>query len=144
MLRFKNGPTHFNNFVDDFSKNFPSIFRDDVATPGYRTFIPVNVLEKETGYQLEVIAPGFDKTDFKVSIDKDRLSVSAEKKRENEEKKAKVLKREYQFQGFSRSFTISENIDSERIEAKYENGVLTLNLPRREEVKPQVKTIDIA
>jgi HSP20 family protein len=96
-----------------------------------------------------VVAPGFEKTDFKVNIDQDVLTVSAEKKeevKENAENAAKTdkqIRREYSFRSFKRSFTLDEKIDAGGIEAKYNNGVLTLNLPKREVVKGSAQEINI-
>jgi HSP20 family protein len=92
---------------------------------------------------LEVIAPGFQKDDFKLNLDNNTLTVSAEKKDETENQNEKFIRKEYKQQSFSRSFTIDENIDAENISAKYVNGVLTLNLAKKLEVKPPVKEISI-
>jgi HSP20 family protein len=92
---------------------------------------------------LEVIAPGFQKEDFKVNLDNNTLTISAEKKEETENKNEKFIRKEFKQQSFKRSFTIDENIDAESISAKYVNGVLTLNLAKKQEVKPSVKEISI-
>ena len=92
---------------------------------------------------LEVIAPGFQKEDFKINLDNNTLTISAEKKEEKENQNEKFIRKEYKQQSFKRSFTIDENIDAENISAKYVNGVLTLNLAKKQEVKPQIKEISI-
>jgi HSP20 family protein len=101
------------------------------------------VKETENGYVLELIAPGFQKEDFKINLDNNTLTISAEKKEETENQNEKFIRKEYKQQSFSRSFTIDENIDAETISAKYVNGVLTLNLAKKQEVKPSVKEISI-
>ena len=133
----------FNNLMDDFFATVPSIFRDDFVTPSFRSFTPVNIKETENDYVLEVVAPGFQKEDFKINLDNNTLTISAEKKEETENQDEKFIRKEYKQQSFSRSFTIDENIDAENISAKYVNGVLTLNLAKKQEVKPQVKEISI-
>jgi HSP20 family protein len=145
FVRFQNKPVQksFNNFMDDFFATVPSIFRDDFVTPSFRSFTPVNIKETETDYVLEVVAPGFQKEDFKINLDNNTLTVSAEKKEETENQNEKFVRKEYKQQSFSRSFTIDENIDAENISAKYVNGVLTLNLAKKQEVKPSVKEISI-
>ena len=145
LVNFRSRPVsaNFNNVMDTFLTGFPSVFRDDIVTPGFKQTVPVNVHEVTNGYQLEIVAPGFEKEAFKVSVDKNLLTVSAETKREDEAKNEKQLRREYQFKSFQRSFTVDENIDTENIEAKYVNGVLALTLPKKAEVKPATKQISI-
>ncbi len=145
LVNFKTRPVakNFNNAVDTFFAGFPSVFGDDFATAGIKHFAPANVLETENGYQLEIVAPGLEKDNFAIDLNKDILTVSAERKSENEVKNEKHLRREYKFQSFKRSFTIDENIDAETIDAKYTNGVLILTLPKKAEVKAPVKQISI-
>lgn len=145
LVNFKNRPVDksFNNVMDTFLAGYPSVFRDDFATPYFKQFALVNVKETENGYQLEIVAPGFEKEAFKIDLDKNLLTVSAEVKSENEAKAEKHVRREYNFQSFKRSFTIEENTDAENIDAKYANGVLTVTLPKKAEVKPAAKQIII-
>ena len=133
----------FNNLMDDFFATVPSIFRDDFVTPSFRSFTPVNIKETENDYVLEVVAPGFQKDDFKINLDNNTLTISADKKEETENNNEKFIRKEFKQQSFSRSFTIDEKTDAENISAKYVNGVLTLNLAKKQEVKPPVKEISI-
>jgi len=133
----------FNNLMDDFFATVPSIFRDDFVTPTFRSFTPVNVKETENGYVLEVVAPGFQKDDFKINLDNNTLTIFVDKKDETENNNEKFIRKEFKQQSFSRSFTIDENIDADSISAKYVNGILTLNLAKKQEVKPPVKEISI-
>ena len=130
----------FNNFVDDFFTDFPVMYKNGKRSNG---LTPVNIKETEKGYTVEVVAPGFEKSDFNVSLDRDLLTISAEKKNETKEENEKTIRSEYSYSSFKRSFTLDENIDGSNIDAKYVNGVLTLNLPRKAEVKPAVKQINI-
>jgi HSP20 family protein len=145
LVSYRNQPVkrNFNNVMDTFLTGFPSVFRDDFVTPNFKHFAPVNVKEVESGYQLELIAPGLEKEDFKIALDKNLLTVEAETKGKTEVKDEKHLRREYKFQSFKRSFTVDENIDTENIDAKYVNGVLILRLPKKAEVKPATKQISI-
>ena len=102
----------------------------------------MNVKETEKSYQLEVIVPGFEKTDFKINLDQNLLTISGEKKNEMKENE-KQIRREYSYHSFKRSFTIDEKIDATNIDANYVNGVLTLNLLKKEEVKVQATEIII-
>lgn len=144
LVKFKQKPfeQNFNNWMDDFFTPFSSINRADYNPATFKT-VPVNVLESENGYQLQVVAPGFEKDAFKIDLDKNLLTISAEVKKEEAESKEKVLRNEYGFKSFKRSFTLDEKIDAENIAAEYKNGVLTLNLPRKVEVKAAVKNITV-
>jgi HSP20 family protein len=143
LVRFNNKPAKsFNNLMDDFFATMPSILSDE---PGlkHKQFTPVNIIEKENDYQLELIAPGMNKEDFKINLDNNTLTISAESKDEVLKENEKQIRKEYRYPSFKRSFTIDENIDAENIAAKYINGVLTLNLPKKVEVKTSAKQINI-
>jgi HSP20 family protein len=103
------------------------------------TLPAVNVMENDNEYKIEVAAPGLNKKDFNVNYDNGRLTISSEKKEEHEEKDGeKVTRREFSYQSFQRSFTVPETeVDAEKIDAKYTDGILRLTLPKREEVKPK-------
>ena len=97
-----------------------------------------NILETEQDYQLEVAVPGFSKEDFKINLEKDVLTISSEKEKE-EKNEAKVeqsfVMREFSRCNFSRSFSIPEAIDKDSIKAEYQNGILMITLPKKEVVK---------
>jgi HSP20 family protein len=132
----------FNSLVDDFFTELPVLYKSDVNQQ-WKGFAPVNIKENEKVYHIEVVAPGFEKQDFKVNVDQNILTVSAEKKNEVKEDQQKEIRREYNYRSFKRSFTLDEKIDAAGIEAKYVNGVLTLNLPKKEEVKASAQEITI-
>ncbi|RYY40617.1 MAG: Hsp20/alpha crystallin family protein [Chitinophagaceae bacterium] len=132
----------FNNLLDDFFAPFSSVYSERPATAS-RTVVPVNVRESESGLSLDVVAPGFAKEDFTIKLEDKVLTVSAEQKREESAKTEKFLRHEYKFASFKRSFTLDESIDGAGVSAQYVNGVLTLNLPKRAEVKASVKQIEI-
>ncbi len=145
LVRLKNRPVSpsFNNLMDDFINGFPSTFKNEFPGANFKQIAPVNVKQIEGGYQIDVLAPGFGKDDFKVNIEADLLTISAEKKSEAENKEEKHIRKEYTVQSFKRSFSIDKNMDTENISAKYVNGILTLNLPTKETVKSSVKEITI-
>ncbi len=103
------------------------------------TTIPsVNIKENSDAFTVEVAAPGFEKGDFKIELNLNTLSISSEKKVENETREGEVFtKREFSYQSFSRSFTLPQIADGDRIEANYQNGILTVLIPKREEAKPK-------
>ena len=133
----------FNNLVDELFTELPGLLKSEFNQNINKGFIPVNIKETEKSYQLEVVAPGFEKTDFKINLDQSLLTVSAEKKEEVKDEKKKQIRREYSYQSFKRSFTVDEKIDATNIEASYINGVLILNLPKKEVVKASATEISI-
>lgn len=134
---------------------FPTLFDDFFGheLPSWNAFnaqrhhsLPsVNVKETENEFRLEVAAPGLKKEDFKVNLENNVLTIASEKEEINEEKENGYARKEFSFNSFSRSFTLPEKIvDAEKIAAKYENGVLEILIPKREEEKPKpVKAISI-
>jgi len=134
---------NFGNLVDDFFSEVPALFNESFNKSVSNVFVPVNVKESEGSYQLDVVAPGFDKGDFKVNVDGNILTVSAEKKAEEKKENEKQVRNEYKYRSFKRSFTLDEKTDAAGIEASYINGVLTLNLPKKAEVKEAVKEISV-
>ena len=134
LVRFKNQraafPTAFNRFFnDDFL--FTHVKQVGHHTPA------VNVKEQEDGFSIEVAAPGLTKEDFKVKLEEAQLVISAEVKKEAEEKEettSRYTRKEFNFQSFRRVFNLPETIDVEGIAANYENGILSIHLPKKEEV----------
>ena len=150
QVKFSRKPfeTTINNLVDDLFSEMPVLFKNGNNQSQWTGFAPVNIKETEKNYNIDVVAPGFEKADFKIDLNQDVLTVSAEKKIEekndsNIDLKEKEIRREYSYRSFKRSFTLDEKIDADAIEAKYVNGVLTLNLPKKEVVKPASKQISI-
>lgn len=144
LVRFNNRPAKsFNNLVDDFFTGMPSIFSEGFLPAGNRFSVPANVTETETGYVLELVAPGFEKEELTVNLDNNIMTVSGEKKSEQEKTEGRSIRKEFRHQSFKRSFTVDENIDAQNIVAKYVNGVLTLNLPKKAEVKEAAKQINV-
>lgn len=145
-VKFSSKPLEnsFNTFVDDLFGELPVLFRTEFNSNGRKGFVPVNVKETDKSYQLEVVAPGFEKTDFKVTLDQNLLTISAEKNTSaslSTDQNEKQIRREYSYPSFKRSFTLDEKIDATNIGASYINGVLTLNLPKKEVVKASATEI---
>jgi HSP20 family protein len=115
---------------------FNDFFNNDWLVKANATAPSVNVLESEKDYKIEVAAPGMDKNDFSVNLDGDnQLVVRMEKKTQNEDKKdAKYLRREFSYTHFEQAFTLADDIDKEKISADVNNGVLTICLPKLDEV----------
>lgn len=137
MTLVKHNYKNLNNLFDEFFNNVPSAWNKDFNVPA------VNIHENENAYHLELSAPGLNKEDFKVNVEKGLLTISFEKKNETENKDYKTHRREFTSSSFKRSFSVDDNINVEGIEAKYDNGVLKLLLPKKEEVKVSPKQIAI-
>jgi HSP20 family protein len=103
------------------------------------TTIPsVNIKETGDDFEVEMAAPGMKKQDFKIELNNNVLTISSEKQEENETKEGKnVTRREFSYQSFSRSFALPAIVETDKITAKYENGLLKLNIPKKEEAKPK-------
>jgi HSP20 family protein len=90
----------------------------------------VNVAEKDNEYCIDMAVPGYKKEDFKIKVNNDILTVSAEAKTENKEEKKEYTRKEYSYSSFSRSFQLPDNVKDDQIGAKYEDGMLKLSLPK--------------
>ena len=110
------------------------------------TLPAVNVKEKKDGFEIEMSAPGLKKEDFNVDLSNSVLTISCAKKEEDETKDedGRYTRQEFSYQSFSRSFNLPETVDHEKIDAKYEDGILKLNIPKKEEVIPSSKRIEIS
>jgi HSP20 family protein len=139
-----------------FSNQMPSLidrfFNDDLFDWSLQNFsntnsnLPaVNIKEKDDAFEIEMAAPGFNKEDFKIELNNNLLSISSEKKTENETKEnERFTRREFSYQSFMRSFTLPNSIEGEKINAKYENGILNIHIPKKDEAKVKpVKQIEI-
>jgi len=135
-------PSTFNSLIDDLAGRSMSEFLGNDFVSGTPS---VNIVEHDNSYDIEVAAPGLTKEDFSIELDKDQLIISGSKKEDSEDKKeGKYYRREFNYQSFKRSFHISEDIDGEQTNAQYADGILTVTLAKKVEVKDPVKTIEIA
>ncbi len=113
-------------------RNYDSLFNEIFNTPSITP--AANISESESGYSIELAIPGFSKDEFKIEV-QDRLLRISSQKEASEDKK--YLRKEFSAQSFHRSFRLPKTVDTEHIEAVYDNGVLVLNLPKLEEAKPK-------
>jgi HSP20 family protein len=121
------------NFYDFEGGDFPN------------TIPSVNISETNESVNLEVAAPGLQKNDFNILVEKDQLVISASKEKTQEQTEdGKWTRKEFNFSTFRRSFHLAETIDTEKIHAEYQNGILTVMLPKKEEAKVKApKVIEI-
>ncbi|NNC86319.1 MAG: Hsp20/alpha crystallin family protein [Bacteroidia bacterium] len=120
-----------------FQSNIFSDFFNDVETSDlFKNTMPaVNIAESETSFNLEVSAPGYNKNDFKIDVDDNTMTISAENQEEIKDENKRYTRKEFRRTEFSRVFTLPESVDLEKIEAKYDNGILNINLPKLDEAK---------
>ena len=146
FVKFNQAPAvkSFGGLVEDiFNHNgFSRFLKDDAHTNDfYGAYPPVNITENKEGYQVDLQVPGLSKEDFKINLENKVLTISAEKAAETKDENQKQLRREFSFRSFKRSFTLNEQVDAEKIQAKYENGILKLQLAKKEKVQDAAKAI---
>ena len=123
----------FSNLFDSFFENeFQNANRREL----FKTPALVNVKDTEAAYIIDVAAPGFKKEDISIKVENNLLTVKAEQKTEEEVKEQKFTRKEFNFSSFNRSFTLPKTVDADKIAASYENGILSVTLPKKEEAKP--------
>ena len=127
-----------------FQNNLSRFFNDDIWSDGMRQpNVPVNVHETDKTYELELVAPGLRKEDFKLNVHGDMLTVSFEHSEENKEEKNNWIRQEYKMQSFTRSFNLDDSIDVAKISARYSEGILHLTLPKKENAQRISRNIEI-
>ncbi len=127
------------NFFNDF-------FNNNLMSKEYAGYVPsVNITENEKSYNIEVSAPGFDKNDFHVQVEDGVLTISGEHKTEKTDEGTNFVRKEFNMGSFVRSFNLVDLVDEEKIDAKYESGIVKLELPKNEKAKAKnVKQIKIS
>lgn len=143
MLPMLRKGTAFPGMVDEFfGRDFLSNFFDTqtgISTPS------VNIIEGKEDFKIEVAAPGLEKKDFKIDLSNNVLTISSEKEVKNEETDDKYMRREFRYSSFQRSFALPNTVDAEKINASYKDGVLNIQIPKKEEAKEKpARTIKIS
>ena len=142
LVRYQNQlPSFFERF---FNNELESWNRDNFSNTN-TTLPSVNIKENTDAFEVEVAVPGFEKSDFNIELNNDVLTISSEKQTNNEVKEGeRIIKQEFSYQFFTRSFTLPELVKEDEISAKYEKGILSITIPKKEEAKPKpVKQIEI-
>jgi len=131
-------PAYWDDFFNDNFFNTVSNFTTEGNTPA------VNVAEDEKEFRIEIAVPGLSKKDVKIDLENDVLTISSELKENKEEHKTNYMRREFQYNQFKRSFQLPETVDQEQIRATHESGIVTIQLPKKEEmVQKAPKQIEI-
>lgn len=145
MTLVKFNPANNNrSLMPGFSDVFDSIFNDTFFSDRMVSRVPAaNISESADHYHVELAAPGLKKQDFRINLDRNVLNISVEQTAENEENQKNYSKREYSYNSFVRSFTLPESADESKIDATYNDGVLKIDISKREEAKNIRRQIEI-
>jgi HSP20 family protein len=143
LVKFNNNKGA-NALLPGFNDVFESILNDTFFNDGMTSSVPaVNISETAEAYHLELAAPGLKKSDFKISLDRRVLNISVEQQNESSEDGKRFSKKEFSYTSFVRSFTLPELADHSRIEAAYEDGVLKVDIAKKEEAKMASRQIEL-
>ncbi|MFB9843729.1 Hsp20/alpha crystallin family protein [Mucilaginibacter ginsenosidivorans] len=145
MTLVKLNPEKKNNvLLPGFNDIFESFFNDSFISDRMVTRVPAaNISETPDHFHVELAAPGLKKEDFKLNLDKNMLSISVEQRSENNDDQKNYSKREYSYNSFVRSFTLPETADDNSIEAEYADGILKINIAKKEEAKSVRRQIEV-
>jgi len=133
-----------NPLMPGFNDVFDSIFNDTFFADRMVARVPAaNISESADHYHVELAAPGLKKEDFKLNLERNVLSISVEQRTEDKQGGRNYAKREYSYSSFVRSFTLPESADESGIQASYNDGVLAIAIPKREEAKTVSRQIEI-
>lgn len=125
------------SFTDDF---FGKDFMADIFDSSVNKTIPeVNVIENAEAFMIEVAAPGLEKKDFKIDLNNNVLTISSEREAKQVDEKEKYIRREFSYSSFQRSFSLPESVDSDKIKANHKDGILKIEIPKRDEAKEKPK-----
>ncbi|MGZ3864034.1 MAG: Hsp20/alpha crystallin family protein [Bacteroidia bacterium] len=143
LVKFRRPMGHFANpalYNSPFTGLLENFFGEDLLSKEFASFVPaVNISHEPNQFSLELSAPGFDKNDFKLELNENTLTISGTHKAESEVKEKSFSRKEFNYGSFQRSFTLPEEINTEAIDAKYENGILKVTLPKKAEEKKENK-----
>ncbi|MCP9753164.1 Hsp20/alpha crystallin family protein [Ferruginibacter sp. HRS2-29] len=132
-------PAVFNDFFKPWNEWF-----DDSGLLSHPFNVPaVNITELDNEFRVSLAVPGMKKDDFKIDLDGNMLTISSEKEETKEEKEKKYTRKEYSYTSFSRSFTLPDDVSRDKIDARYEDGVLQITIPRLESKKHITRKINV-
>ncbi|MBX3253815.1 MAG: Hsp20/alpha crystallin family protein [Chitinophagaceae bacterium] len=143
LLKVNGAPAkkQFGSFFDDWFNEFTG-WGNDGGTASWSR-VPVNIHETNDAFHLELSTPGLKKEDIQLTVENGLLTISYEKKEEAKNEDLKTIRREFSYHGFKRSFTLSDKVNADDIQAKYEDGVLKVLVPKKTEAQPASKQIAV-
>jgi len=142
LVKFNNNRN--NTLLPGFNDVFGSIFNDTFFNDRMVTRVPaVNISESDNNYHVELAAPGLKREDFKLNLENNQLTIFVEQSSDHQDNHKNYSKREYSYSSFVRSFTLPESADADRIDAMYTDGILRIDIAKREEAKAVRRQIAI-
>lgn len=134
-----------NALIPSMENLFSSFFGNDLISRDHAGYVPsVNITENENSYSIEASAPGFEKKDFTIQVEDGVLTITGEHKHQSTSQDRRFVRKEFNYGSFTRSFNLVDLVDESRIDARYENGILKIELPKNEKTKARnQKTIRI-
>lgn len=143
LVKFNNNKRN-NTLLPGVNEVFESIFNDTFFSDRMITRVPaVNISESENSYHVELAAPGLKKDDFKLNLERNQLTISVEQQSEQNDSQKSYNKCEYSYSSFVRSFTLPDSADHSQIDASYTDGILSIDIAKREEAKAVRRQIEI-
>eukprot|EP01156_Anaeramoeba_ignava_P015705 Anaeramoba_ignava/a614967_58.p1 GENE.a614967_58~~a614967_58.p1 ORF type:complete len:146 (+),score=24.34 a614967_58:39-476(+) len=127
---------------DYFGGVFDSIFNDAYVT-SHRTSVPVNISENDKTFTIEMAIPGFNKDNVSIEVEKDVLNIQGKKDEKELGENEKYTRKEFTYGEFKKSYTLPENIAVDKISATFNDGILTVSIPKTEPEKPVSIKIDV-
>ena len=144
LIKFNSPSQSKNGLLPGLNNVFDSIFDDAFLTDRMMSRVPAaNISESADHFHVELAVPGINKDDFKIKLERNILTISAAQSAHTNDEQKNYTKREYSYSSFVRSFTLPESADENAIDAKYTDGVLTIDIPKREEAKSTSRQIEI-
>jgi len=144
LVKFNSDERNNGSSLPGFSDVFDSILSDTFFSDSLTSRVPAaNISETEDHFHVELAAPGLKKENFKLNLDRDVLNISVGQHPEDYNQQKNYSKREYSYTSFVRSFTLPEVADQAKIEAEYTDGILKLNVAKKEEAKIQTREISV-
>ena len=119
-------------FNDIFFRDFmPGVYRNNQ----FKSLPAINISEGDSEFTIEIAAPGLSKKDFSINLEKNCLTISSMREEQSEENNDHYRRKEFNYDSFSRSFTLPESVDNEKIKASHKDGILYVSIPKKEEAK---------
>jgi len=140
LVNWNNHSGHEFPTLSNLLGNFVGDIDNMIGSDAYHSSPAVNIMESEHGFTVEVAAPGLSRSQFDIKLDGEKLTISAktqETEGEQDEQPPVYKRKEFNYSAFSRTFRLPSTVDGEKISAKYQNGILKIDLPKKEEVKPR-------
>ena len=147
LVKFNSDKQNNNHrgLVPTFGGVFDSIFTDSFFRGSDMAVVPaVNICETADHFHVELAAPGLSKEDFRINLERKMLTISVHKENSSEQEERSFSRKEFSYRSFTRSFTLPDSADENAIEAKYNDGILKVEIPKREEAKNITRQISIS